>query len=66
MFVIPGSSLQNSFDYKQYYGDGYGTEWIYFPDGDGELHYVNLTMTEDDVPDIRNLNSEMEFRLYIG
>ncbi|XP_047984824.1 pancreatic triacylglycerol lipase-like [Leguminivora glycinivorella] len=43
---------------------GYGTEWVYFPDGDGIPHFVNLTST-DQKQLRRGQYMEIEYRLYI-
>ncbi|XP_022814507.1 lipase member H-like [Spodoptera litura] len=47
-------------------GDGYGTRWIYFPDGDGYPHYVHLTNVEEETLTNRlSTYSDILFRLYI-
>lgn len=49
-----------------YDNDGYGTRWIYFPDGDGYPHYVNLTIVEEEPLTHRlTTNADILFRLYI-
>lgn len=67
-YTIAGSLVKYNLDlYTSQYGDGYGTKWIYFPDGDGVLHYINLTLTEADMLIHRNsMFDDIEFRLYIG
>ncbi|XP_062527507.1 phospholipase A1 [Bombyx mori] len=52
-----------SLSYKNEYGDGYGTEWIYFPDGQGVPHYVNLSATSTQ-PELKTDFVELEFRRY--
>ncbi|XP_063621092.1 lipase member H-like isoform X2 [Cydia splendana] len=42
---------------------GYGTEWVYFPDGDGIPHFVNLTATKR--RQLRTGQYIIEYRLYI-
>ncbi|KAH9632336.1 hypothetical protein HF086_010261 [Spodoptera exigua] len=47
--------------------DGYGTRWIYFPDGDGYPHYVNLTIAQEEILTTRlSSSAEILFRLHIG
>ncbi|XP_049696506.2 pancreatic triacylglycerol lipase isoform X1 [Helicoverpa armigera] len=60
------SQLINHSNNISRYGADYGTKWIYFPDDDGEYHYINLTSTENDDNFIRDaMYDEMEFRLYL-
>ncbi|XP_063390298.1 pancreatic triacylglycerol lipase-like [Cydia fagiglandana] len=44
---------------------GYGTEWVYFPDGDGVPHFVNLTNTTDRKPLRVGQTMHIQYRLYI-
>lgn len=48
------------------YGERYGIDWIFFPDGNGHPHFVNLSINPDDMLSTRsaNINKKIEFRLY--
>ncbi|KOB78570.1 Vitellogenin-1, partial [Operophtera brumata] len=67
---MPPSNASTGTDTPAYnssqYGDGYGTEWIYFPDGDGTPHNVSLTgIGEEWLPQLRGGFNELEYRLFI-
>ncbi|KAJ0175583.1 hypothetical protein K1T71_008742 [Dendrolimus kikuchii] len=58
-----------SSNYKNQYGPDYGKSWIYFPDGDGVPHIVNLTTPieqQDNRSYLRNdfNDDDVEFRFY--
>lgn len=48
-------------------GGEYGKDWIYFPDGDDNPHYVDLTQPFDNLAlriGQRDYNNDIEYRLY--
>ncbi|CAB3247735.1 unnamed protein product [Arctia plantaginis] len=58
----------DNLNHTNLYGNDYGTKWIYFPNGDGFPHYVNLRTPENGIKfDMRRpIDGLIEFRLYIG
>lgn len=58
-----------NYRYKNRYGPDYGKTWLYFPDGDGVPHIVNLTsasVEQEHQSYLRkDFDKKIEYRLYM-
>ncbi|CAH0581293.1 unnamed protein product [Chrysodeixis includens] len=63
-FSREGRFLRKILNDELEYGDGYGTKWINFPDDEGALHFINMTL-DIEAPLSRNMLDNIEYRLYI-